>query len=204
MPRQSRALPRRSFSTSCGPVGGRPPQKLRLDAKESPPNAVRLRKSRHRRWAHRLQPGDHWRPAMNVRPSILCPIDFSEASAGALRYAAAIASHFATRLIVLTVEDPLLTEAADLGHRASAGIPRTCKREMARVRGTDLRARVAAPGDARIRRGGREAGAGDSARRPRALLRSRSSQHARPHRRCASCSSDRPPSVCFGKRPGRS
>jgi nucleotide-binding universal stress UspA family protein len=52
---------------------------------------------------------------MNVRPSILCPIDFSEPSAGALRYAAAIASHFATRLIVLTVEDPLLTEAADLG-----------------------------------------------------------------------------------------
>lgn len=52
---------------------------------------------------------------MNVRPSILCPVDFSDASAGSLRYAAAIASHFATRLIVLTVEDPLLTEAADLG-----------------------------------------------------------------------------------------
>jgi nucleotide-binding universal stress UspA family protein len=52
---------------------------------------------------------------MNVRPSILCPIDFSDASAGALRYAAAIASHFATRLLVLTVEDPLLTEALDLG-----------------------------------------------------------------------------------------
>jgi nucleotide-binding universal stress UspA family protein len=52
---------------------------------------------------------------MNVRPTILCPIDFSEASAGALRHAAAVASHFATRLIVLTVEDPLLTEAVDLG-----------------------------------------------------------------------------------------
>jgi len=52
---------------------------------------------------------------MNVRPSILCPIDFSEASAGALRYAAAVADHFATRLIVLSVEDPLLTQAADLG-----------------------------------------------------------------------------------------
>ena len=52
---------------------------------------------------------------MNLRPSILCPIDFSDASAGALRYAAAIAAHFATRLVVLTVEDPLLTEAADLG-----------------------------------------------------------------------------------------
>jgi nucleotide-binding universal stress UspA family protein len=67
---------------------------------------------------------------MNVRPSILCPIDFSDGSAGALRHAAAIASHFATRLILLTVEDPLLTEAADLG----TGIhwdPEECKREMA-------------------------------------------------------------------------
>ncbi len=52
---------------------------------------------------------------MNVRPSILCPIDYSDASAGALRYAAALAEHFVTRLIVLTVEDPLLTAAMDLG-----------------------------------------------------------------------------------------
>src|SRR5262245_23299987 len=52
---------------------------------------------------------------MDVRPSILCPIDYSDASAGALRYAAAIAEHFATRLIVLTVEDPLLTAVMDLG-----------------------------------------------------------------------------------------
>jgi nucleotide-binding universal stress UspA family protein len=66
---------------------------------------------------------------MNVRPSVLCPIDFSDASAGALRYAAAIAAHFATRLVVLTVEDPLLTEAADLG----TGIVwsrEDCKKEM--------------------------------------------------------------------------
>lgn len=58
---------------------------------------------------------------MDVRPSILCPIDYSVASAGALRYAAAIAEHFVTRLIVLNVEDPLLTMAMDLG----AGIPWT-------------------------------------------------------------------------------
>jgi nucleotide-binding universal stress UspA family protein len=66
---------------------------------------------------------------MNVRPTILCPIDFSDASAGALRYASAIAVHFATRLIVLSVEDPLLTEAADLG----TGVlwsPAECKLEM--------------------------------------------------------------------------
>jgi nucleotide-binding universal stress UspA family protein len=68
---------------------------------------------------------------MNVRPTILCPVDFSEASAGALRYAAVIAAHFGTRLIVLTVENPLLTEAVDLG----TGIvwdPKDCKRELAR------------------------------------------------------------------------
>jgi len=52
---------------------------------------------------------------MNVPASILCPVDFSDSSAGALRYAAAIAAHLGTRLVLLTVEDPLLTEAADLG-----------------------------------------------------------------------------------------
>jgi universal stress protein A len=49
---------------------------------------------------------------MATTPSVLCPIDFSEASRGALRYAAALAEHFFARLIVLTVEDPFLTEAA--------------------------------------------------------------------------------------------
>jgi nucleotide-binding universal stress UspA family protein len=49
-------------------------------------------------------------------PSVLCPIDFSDPSRGALVYAAAIADHFATRLTVLAVNDPLLAEAA-----ASAG-----------------------------------------------------------------------------------
>jgi nucleotide-binding universal stress UspA family protein len=68
---------------------------------------------------------------MDVRPSILCPVDFSEASAGALRYAAAVARHFGTRLIVLTVEDPLLTEAADLGTGVRWS-PEQSKHEMAR------------------------------------------------------------------------
>lgn len=57
---------------------------------------------------------------MNVRPSLLCPIDFSDASAASLRYAAAIAEHFVTRLIVLTVEDPL-PAAMDV----ATGAPRT-------------------------------------------------------------------------------
>lgn len=49
---------------------------------------------------------------MVLRPSVLCPIDFSEASRGALRYAAAVAEHFQATLTVLTVNDPLLADAA--------------------------------------------------------------------------------------------
>jgi universal stress protein A len=48
------------------------------------------------------------------RPTIVCPVDFSIASRGALRYAIAIAEHFGARLSVVTVNDPLLSEAADL------------------------------------------------------------------------------------------
>lgn len=51
---------------------------------------------------------------MPPRPTILCPIDFSDASRGALRYARVVAEHFGARLLALTVEDPLLTEAVDL------------------------------------------------------------------------------------------
>ena len=54
--------------------------------------------------------------------SILCPIDFSEPSALALRYAAAIANRSAGRLHVLYVNDPLLVAAAAvaLGDRTLA------------------------------------------------------------------------------------
>ena len=51
---------------------------------------------------------------MNVRPSILCPIDYSPASAGALHYASAVAERFVTRLIVFAV-NPLPVGAVDLG-----------------------------------------------------------------------------------------
>ena len=50
-------------------------------------------------------------------PSILCPIDFSDASRSALSYAVAIADHFGARLTALAVDDPLLADAA-----AAAGI----------------------------------------------------------------------------------
>src|SRR6188472_418650 len=63
-------------------------------------------------------------------PSILCAVDYSDASAGALRHAAALATHFGTRLIVLTVEDPLLTEAVDLG-LGIVWTPEASKQELA-------------------------------------------------------------------------
>ena len=52
---------------------------------------------------------------MTSTPRILCPVDFSEASRGALRIAATVAGHFGARMTVLAVEDPLLTEAIGLG-----------------------------------------------------------------------------------------
>ena len=62
---------------------------------------------------------------MNVRPSILCPVDYTKPSAGALRYAAALAEHFATRLIVLGVDDPYAMSAT----RTTLG-PRHVERAM--------------------------------------------------------------------------
>jgi nucleotide-binding universal stress UspA family protein len=46
------------------------------------------------------------------RPSVLCAVDFSPASRGALRYAAALAEHFYATLSVVTVNDQFLSEAA--------------------------------------------------------------------------------------------
>ena len=43
---------------------------------------------------------------MNPKPVVLCPIDFSEACCGALRYGAAIAEHFHSELVIATVNDP--------------------------------------------------------------------------------------------------
>ena len=46
--------------------------------------------------------------------SVLCPIDFSDGSRGALRYANTVAEHLGARLALLAVNDPLLAEAASL------------------------------------------------------------------------------------------
>lgn len=68
---------------------------------------------------------------MSGRPTILCPIDFSDASRSALKYGRVIAEHFGARLLILAVEDPLLTEAIDLG-TGHVWDPEDTRRELAR------------------------------------------------------------------------
>ena len=54
------------------------------------------------------------------RPSVLCPIDFSDASRAALRYAAVLAEQFDATLSVLAVDDPFLVQAATASSGAGA------------------------------------------------------------------------------------
>ena len=68
---------------------------------------------------------------MPRRSSVLCPVDFSDASRGALRYAAVVANHLKAELIVLTVTDPLLTEAAEMS-AAVEHLPEAVSNELRR------------------------------------------------------------------------
>ncbi len=68
---------------------------------------------------------------MTSRNSVLCPVDFSEASRGALRYAAVVANHLKAELTVLTVTDPLLTEAAELSASVEH-LPEAINKELLR------------------------------------------------------------------------
>jgi universal stress protein A len=61
--------------------------------------------------------------------TIVCPVDFSLASRGALRYAIAIAGHFGARLSVLAVNDPVLSEAADL-HMGEAWLKNQAEHDL--------------------------------------------------------------------------
>ena len=56
---------------------------------------------------------------METFERILCPIDFSESSRGALRYAGALAAHFGARLTLLAVNDPLDMKVMPLAPFAS-------------------------------------------------------------------------------------
>jgi nucleotide-binding universal stress UspA family protein len=66
---------------------------------------------------------------MSWRPSILCPVDFSDSSRVALRYAVAVASHFGATVTLVTVNDPILAESADL-KLGSDWLTRQCKTEL--------------------------------------------------------------------------
>lgn len=68
---------------------------------------------------------------MVFRPSVLTPVDFSNPSRAALRYATAIAEHFAARLTLLTVNDPLMVEAAEV-KMGSSWLPEDTERELRR------------------------------------------------------------------------
>jgi universal stress protein A len=66
-----------------------------------------------------------------MTPTVLCPIDFSEASRGALRYAALIAAHFGAGLTIGTVNDPLLADVAEMSD-GSGHMTELAGREMER------------------------------------------------------------------------
>jgi nucleotide-binding universal stress UspA family protein len=53
---------------------------------------------------------------MSSVATIVCPVDFSDHSAAALRWATEWARHFGSRLIVVTVADPLLAGAAAIAY----------------------------------------------------------------------------------------
>jgi len=68
---------------------------------------------------------------MNSIAPVLCPIDFSDSSRGALRYANTIAAHFGARLTLVVVNDPLLLEASVIAAGRSSLVEETT-REMQR------------------------------------------------------------------------
>ena len=51
-------------------------------------------------------------PQTRLFRTILCPIDFSEHSRHALRYAALLAARYRSRLVAIFIEDPMLAAAA--------------------------------------------------------------------------------------------
>jgi nucleotide-binding universal stress UspA family protein len=79
---------------------------------------------------------------MTSPATVLCPVDFSDASRGALHFAATIAAHFGARLSVLAVEDPLLTEAVGLG-TGTVWEPETTRKELEHFVDRALHARPA-------------------------------------------------------------
>ena len=86
---------------------------------------------------------------MNAARSVLCPIDFSDSSRGALRYAAAVAARLGARLTLLAVNDPLLIEAAELAAGPSHLVEDTI-REAGKFARDTFAANPAAAGDLQL------------------------------------------------------
>jgi nucleotide-binding universal stress UspA family protein len=82
-------------------------------------------------------------------PSVLCPVDFSENSRGALRYAASIACDLGGRLTLLAVNDRLLVEATELAAEADH-LARDTVREVDRFCRQTSGCNLAAVGDVRL------------------------------------------------------
>lgn len=82
-------------------------------------------------------------------PSVLCPVDFSDNSRGALRYAALIASRLGARLTLLAVNDPVLVEATQLGAAPDHLVEDTV-REVDRFCQRTLEGQLAGIGDVRL------------------------------------------------------
>ena len=114
---------------------------------------------------------------MTTRNSVICPVDFSDASRGALRYAAVVANHLKAELTVLTVTDPLLREAAELSSSIEH-LPEAINKELRRFVTQDVRGRRDARRDA-ARRHDRQARGRNPARRQRAAGQPRRDEHAR-------------------------
>lgn len=76
-----------------------------------------------------------------AQPTIICPVDFSEPSRSALRFAATIAEHFYARLTVVTVEDSLLSGAAGTVYGAGT-YEQQSREELERFIGDTFRRRA--------------------------------------------------------------
>lgn len=88
---------------------------------------------------------------MDLRlPSVVCPVDFSEASRSALWYAASIADHFGARLTVMTVQDPLLVDVARSAGRGTSVLEDT-REELRRFSGGVFTQFAAGPGTVEFR-----------------------------------------------------
>src|SRR5690349_11530372 len=76
--------------------------------------------------------GNQSQVAVSIQTTLLCPIDLSSPSLGALHYALAIARRFHAGLTVLNVVDPLLVEVGDMrmGTGWAAAVTERRLREM--------------------------------------------------------------------------